>query len=313
MDPSMSDDEEMNRNGYFFHNYRARKAWEHKSWPKLAVLLAGLLCVALLSSMIGLYAKSTAERNQCELGYSGLKTETEELQTNLTKERDLLNDQHNELKLLHSQLQLTYNITDRVNDHLLLRLCKLEMKVKENAVDISLDPDTAGPLLILSADGKRVWLGDSQLRRPSSSKRFDVPIVLGKQGFSTGRFYFEVLVKGVTSWYLGVTRESSNRKGSIIPRPQIGHWTIRQNAQKEFLALADNRVTFNPLSRVERVGVFVDYEAGEVSFYNAGMWVWDLLYSFNHVHFNDTIYPFFCAQAKSPLIITTPVSCYEDF
>lgn len=181
-------------------------------------------------------------------------------------------------------------------------------------VDVTLDLDTAGSLLIISADKKQLRLGDSHQIRPDGPKRFKVPVVLGKQGFSTGRFYYEVQVKGAISWYLGVTRESNNRKGTILPRPRTGYWVIYQHSQSEFSALADNTVTFSPLSKLDRVGVFVDYEAGEVSFYNADYWRWDLLYSFKDAYFNDTIYPFFCQKSRSlsPLIISRPVSCMDE-
>ncbi|XP_042563477.1 zinc-binding protein A33-like [Clupea harengus] len=190
----------------------------------------------------------------------------------------------------------------------------MEKDVKQYAVDVTLDPETAYPSLILSADGKQVKYISTRSDLPSNPKRFDTSIsVLGKQGFSSGRFYYEVQVKGKTGWYLGVTRESSNRKGSIDENPENGYWTIRQINWKTFRALDDSSVPLKPLNELERVGVFVDYEAGLVSFYNADHW--DLLYSFKHAHFNGTIYPVFNPNNhnggpnSSPLIIHTPVAC----
>ncbi len=49
--------------------------------------------------------------------------------------------------------------------------------------------------------------------------RFDKELgVVGKEGFSSGGFYFEVQVKGQTMWYLGVARASADRKGAIYLR-----------------------------------------------------------------------------------------------
>ena len=181
-------------------------------------------------------------------------------------------------------------------------------------MDVNLDPETAYPSLILSADGKQVKYISTRSDLPSNPKRFDTSIsVLGKQGFSSGRFYYEVQVKGKTGWYLGVTRESSNRKGSIKQNPENGYWTIFQFDWNKFRASDDSTIHLKPLNKFERVGVFVDYEDGLVSFYNADHW--DLLYSFKHAHFNGTIYPVFNPNNhnggpnSSPLIIHTPVAC----
>ncbi|KAK2886142.1 hypothetical protein Q8A67_016979 [Cirrhinus molitorella] len=60
------------------------------------------------------------------------------------------------------------------------------------AVDVTLDPDTANPKLILSGDGKQVSRGDIKQDVPENPKRFGFGCVLAKQGFSSGKFYYEV-------------------------------------------------------------------------------------------------------------------------
>ncbi len=68
-------------------------------------------------------------------------------------------------------------------------------------MDVTLDPDTARPKLILSDDGKQVRQGDIWQKLPDNPKRYDPCIsVLAKEGFSSGRFYFEVQVKVKTGW-----------------------------------------------------------------------------------------------------------------
>jgi len=73
-------------------------------------------------------------------------------------------------------------------------------------VDVTLDPNKAHPELTLSEDGKQVGLGNIKHDYPHNYKRFDKCIVLGKEGFSSGRFYFEV--QGITQWCLGVASQS---------------------------------------------------------------------------------------------------------
>ncbi|KAI5085531.1 bloodthirsty, partial [Silurus meridionalis] len=89
-----------------------------------------------------------------------------------------------------------------------------------------LDPDTANLYLVLSDDGKQVYDGDTIQNLPGNPVRFDTCVcVLGKEGFSSGRFYYEVQVKGKTEWDLGFARDSINRKGEIkARRPEDGYW-----------------------------------------------------------------------------------------
>ncbi|XP_039664371.1 LOW QUALITY PROTEIN: E3 ubiquitin-protein ligase TRIM41-like [Perca fluviatilis] len=85
-------------------------------------------------------------------------------------------------------------------------------RVQQYAVDVTLDADTASPYLIMSDDGKQVNHGNVRKNLPNNPERFSLnPFVLGKQSFSSGRFYFEVQVKGKTGWALGVARESDMR------------------------------------------------------------------------------------------------------
>ncbi|KAK5604863.1 hypothetical protein CRENBAI_008949 [Crenichthys baileyi] len=122
------------------------------------------------------------------------------------------------------------------------KLVEAEMKrVQKFAVDVTLDPDTAHPKVLLSDDGKQVKHGDLWQDLPDNPERFSECVnVLGYQSFSSGRFYFEVQVKGKTGWTLGVARESITRKGEIRLSPQNGFsglfWLRNKN---EYSACAD--------------------------------------------------------------------------
>ncbi|KAI4904022.1 hypothetical protein NFI96_024343 [Prochilodus magdalenae] len=177
-------------------------------------------------------------------------------------------------------------------------------------VDVTLDPDTAHPALVLSDDRKRVTCGDKLQNLPETPKRFDECVcVLGKEGFSTGRFYYEVQVRGKTEWELGVTTESSNRKGQITPTPENSYWTV-------WLRNGCNALSA-PLSSKQGpqiVGVFVDYEEGLVSFFDVK--ASSHIYSFTGQSFTGKLYPYFCpcnnygGRNLVPLIIT-PVELYN--
>ncbi|XP_014845941.1 PREDICTED: E3 ubiquitin-protein ligase TRIM21-like [Poecilia mexicana] len=168
-----------------------------------------------------------------------------------------------------------------------------EMKrVRQFAVDVTLDPDTAHPKLVLSDDRKRVEVGDVWRSLPDNPERFSKCVsVFGRQSFSSGRFYSEVQVKGKTKWSLGVARESINRKRITPLSPQNGFWTIMLRNVDEYTACADSPVRLHLQPGPEKVGVFVDYEGGLVSFYDAC--AGDLIYSFTGCSFAQKLYLFF--------------------
>lgn len=187
-------------------------------------------------------------------------------------------------------------------------------KLREFAVDVTLDPDTAHPDLVLSSDGKQVYDTDVTKDLPMTSNRFDkCASVVAKETFSSGKFYFEVQVEGKTDWTVGVARESINRKGKINLSPDEGFWTIWLR-NKVYEALADPSVVLPLKSRLQKVGVFVDYDDGLVSFYNVD--TADLLYSFTGCCFAESLLPFFspCTNVggtnSAPLIIS-PVSFFD--
>ncbi|KAM8740197.1 E3 ubiquitin-protein ligase TRIM21-like [Acanthopagrus schlegelii] len=175
----------------------------------------------------------------------------------------------------------------------LKKLCAdAELKrVRRYAVDVTLDPDTANPYLILSDDGKRVKCGDVRKNVPDNAGRFSSCAVLGKQSFSSGRFYYEVQVKGKTKWDLGVAGESVSRKGENTLCPENGYWAIWLRNENEYRALAGPSVRLLLKSKPKRVGVFVDYEEGLVFFYDVD--AAEPIFSFTGCNFTGKLYPYF--------------------
>ncbi|XP_026120385.1 E3 ubiquitin-protein ligase TRIM39-like isoform X2 [Carassius auratus] len=213
----------------------------------------------------------------------------------------------------HESLETLRRALTQLKDTIDEKLTLTELKwMQQYAVDVTLDPDTAQPALILSDDGKQVRHGDIRQKLPDKPERFDpCPCVLGKEGFSSGRFYFEVQVKGKTEWDLGVVRESINRKGKITVRPRDGYWTVILRNGDEYEAGAIPSVSLSLRVKPQRVGVFVDYEEGLVSFYDVESS--SHIYSFTAQSFTEKLYPLFSpcfndgGKNSRPLIIT-PVS-----
>ncbi|CAM5097941.1 unnamed protein product, partial [Natator depressus] len=172
--------------------------------------------------------------------------------------------------------------------------------------DVTLDPDTANPHLVLSADRKRVRHGDTRQDLPDKPERFDpCPCVLGAEGFAGGRRYWEVGVGDKTRWDLGVCRESVSRKGQVTLSPEDGFWVVRLK-DGEYQALTSPTTPLPMSVRPGRVGIFLDYGAGEVSFYN----VTDGSHLFMFTDtFSGALRPYFCpglnagGRNVAPLII----------
>lgn len=154
---------------------------------------------------------------------------------------------------------------------------KLMMIQLNDAVDVTLDAYTAHSKLTVSNDGKELTFNEGRLLFPSLfARRFEIqPFVLGKDGFSSGRFYYEVDVSQSTSWALGVVKESINKQDYLFLCPENGCWTISGVAGPFGLQYCPNIARVSGSSRPTYVsqtsgivGVFVDYGEGEVSFYD---------------------------------------------
>ncbi|XP_056266756.1 E3 ubiquitin-protein ligase TRIM21-like [Pseudoliparis swirei] len=187
-------------------------------------------------------------------------------------------------------------------------LVEVEMKrAQKFAVDVTLDPETAHHDLILSDDGKQVKLAQvQQPRLPDNPQRFSPRLcVLGTQKFSSEKLYYEVQVKRKTEWTLGVTRESVNRKGLFIRSPQNGYWTIWLINGNEYIAFDDPPVVLPLKSGPQKVGVFVDYEEGLVSFYDVEAAA--LIYSFTGCSFKEKLLPFFSPGLNDDGINSAPL------
>uniref|UniRef100_A0A8C8VJJ7 Zinc finger protein RFP-like n=1 Tax=Pelusios castaneus TaxID=367368 RepID=A0A8C8VJJ7_9SAUR len=146
-------------------------------------------------------------------------------------------------------------------------------------VTVTLDPDTAHPDLVLFEDGKSVIREDccypfSFLRRyrqpVPNPDRFDtVRCVLGREGFTWGRHYWEVEVGGGEGWAVGVARESVGRKGRISHSPEGGIWAVWR-WEDQFWALTSPWTPLPHCRAPSRIQVCLDCDRGQVTFFGAG-------------------------------------------
>nr|XP_060615954.1 tripartite motif-containing protein 10-like [Anolis sagrei ordinatus] len=159
--------------------------------------------------------------------------------------------------------------------------------------DITMDPDTAHPRLLLSEDGKNLRGSNTIQDLPNNIERFtEYPSVLGSQGFTEGRHSWEVTGGNEGFWVVGVARESVKRKEDIEFTPEEGIWAM-ESFEGKYQASSAFCSSPLPLSRKpEKIRVILNYDGGHVAFFDGD--TADLLLAFSHASFcGETLFPFF--------------------
>lgn len=162
--------------------------------------------------------------------------------------------------------------------------------------DISLltfDPETAHPLLTLSANNTTVHFDEK--KEPvadGNQKRFHYYYcVMGREGFMHGRHYWEVAVRGKSAWRVGVAREDVCRGEMDSSTTANGLWTLALK-NGSIVACTDPKPTvIRTAALPTRVGVFLDCDKEEVSFYDALTMM--VLFSFPMDSVLMPVYPFY--------------------
>ncbi|NXB05588.1 TRI39 ligase, partial [Cnemophilus loriae] len=136
--------------------------------------------------------------------------------------------------------------------------------------DVVLDAETAHPRLEISADGRRVK--DTGVIRflLRNEKRFDSHLfVLAKEGYTSGKHYWEVNVGTRRIWALGIARESVTRKGTLTLCPENGFWVIACADGQDYWAYTNPWTCLTVTGYLSKIGIFLDIPAKRVSFYDA--------------------------------------------
>lgn len=181
----------------------------------------------------------------------------------------------------------------------------LDRIIKQFEIDVTFDLDTAHPQLVISKDGKSVFYGEARQGEHVhvSPRRFRLwPALLGCQGFHSGRCYWEVKVGNKPMWTLGVCQDCFPGDWSNQPSVAEGFWAIGRHSENGYVTYGPERTELLPVVPPSVIGIFLDYELGELSFYN--MNDRSLLYTFSN-SFTSTIWPYFCTETDSePLKIS---------
>nr|XP_048285439.1 tripartite motif-containing protein 30A-like isoform X3 [Myodes glareolus] len=188
--------------------------------------------------------------------------------------------------------------------------------------------------IVINVDKRQIQHRSGYRRNLQVSESYDLG-VLGYPAIHSGKHYWEVDVSGCDAWLLGINDgrcarpqfRGVNQKGfrviknSVVKQdvkyqPQYGYWVIGITNRSvynvfEVCSVPQNAASVLSLSLTgspTRVGVFLDREAGTLSFYdvsNHGA----LIYRFYEPNFPDAVYPYFNPMESSePMTVCGPPS-----
>ncbi|XP_045578996.1 NACHT, LRR and PYD domains-containing protein 5 [Salmo salar] len=183
--------------------------------------------------------------------------------------------------------------------------CRLKSGLRKYACHLTLDPNTVNPHLVLSEGNRKVtWVAEKQ-HYEDHPDRFDCLFqVLCREGLSGSgcRYYWEVENDG-DQIYIGVVYKGMKRKGD-----EDDSW-IGLNRKSWCLFCSDSGYDFyHPGVSVRRsisdpdpnrVGVYLDWSAGTLSFYSvSSSGTLTHLYT-EHTRFTEPLYPGFGFEVSS--------------
>uniref|UniRef100_A0A8C9YDB6 B30.2/SPRY domain-containing protein n=1 Tax=Sander lucioperca TaxID=283035 RepID=A0A8C9YDB6_SANLU len=175
-----------------------------------------------------------------------------------------------------------------------------KMKDKVHFCAVILDPNTAHPHLCLSDDLTSVRRGDTKQKLPDNPERHS----------SSGKHSWEVEVGDHPGWNVGLAKESADRKGKRYASPKYGIWRLKYRSGKY---TDGSGKTLTVKKSLQRIRVQLDYEGGEVSFYNSE----DMTHIYTHRDtFTEKLFPWFsickAGDAKTAEIKICPIRLEEE-
>ncbi|XP_040214333.1 E3 ubiquitin-protein ligase TRIM39-like [Rana temporaria] len=162
-------------------------------------------------------------------------------------------------------LVLHKSITDLITN--------MQLKTRFNiqdGTDLRLDEKTAHTSVALSDDLRTASFSKMEQNRPELPQRFTkYNQVMSVESFSHGRHYWEVEVGDCRDWDVAVCYPSIERDGD---ESGIGHnnksWSPCIYENNEYASLHDSQgQELYPECPVKRLGIYLDYEGGRLSFY----------------------------------------------
>ncbi|XP_045860375.1 butyrophilin-like protein 1 isoform X2 [Meles meles] len=244
-------------------------------WKLAFIVILTVLMLLLLGAVFYIMREHTAKLQEMQ--------EWEKLH------RDKEEDQQIKEEALKARDELQADLDWRKSVYLAaLKKAKLYAdwrKEKFQSLSVRLDPESAHESLAVSDDKTSVTFKDS-----CKGAEDGVYSVLGHEDITSGCCYWEVEIRNAerSEWALGVCRRDVERKGWYQESPEKGFWVVGTYADT-FCCLPYNSEHVRSIP--QRVGVFLDLNEGDVSFYN--MTDGSHLFSFPLTSSCGTLFPYF--------------------
>ncbi|XP_023372461.1 tripartite motif-containing protein 72 [Otolemur garnettii] len=215
------------------------------------------------------------------------------------------------LEQLQQMEKVLEEVADKSQTEFLMKYCLVT-----TLEELTLDPSSAHPSLVVSASGRRVECSEQKAPPAREDPRqFDKAVaVVAHQLLSEGEHYWEVEVGNKPRWTLGVISAEAPRRGRLHAVPSQGLWLLglRDGKTLEAHVEAKEPLALRTPERPSRIGLYLSFRDGVLSFYNAS----DpdalvLLFTF-HERLPGPVYPFFdvCWHDKGkntqPLLLVGP-------
>ncbi|XP_035999468.1 nuclear factor 7, brain-like [Fundulus heteroclitus] len=182
-----------------------------------------------------------------------------------------------------------------------------KMKEKVHFSPVILDPNTANGFLYLSDDLTSVRCGDTWQQLPDNPERnTHYSHVFGSESFSSGKHSWEVEVGDHPRWNIGYVKESVDRKGQRYASPNYGVWCLRYEEEKYSNGVGK---TLTMEKILPRIRVQLDYDRGEVSFYDPE----DISHIYTHRDtFTEKLFPYLTVRPAGDAITSGLRICQTE-
>lgn len=185
--------------------------------------------------------------------------------------------------------------------------------------ELTFDPSSAHPSLVVSAGGRRVECMEQKAPPAGEDTRqFDKAVaVVAQQLLSGGEHYWEVEVGDKPRWALGVMAAEAPRRGRLHATPSQGLWLLGLRDGKVLEAhveAKEPRALRAPERLPTRVGIYLSFGDGVLAFYDASDTdALTLLFAF-HERLPGPVYPFFdvCWHDKGKNAQPLQLACPEE-